>query len=145
MEPMRHVANSPRVFHQIIDDELVLIHLETGFYYSAGQMGADIWELLVADKSPEEIVDYFRDRDGGDRSQIESQVLAFLSELGREQLLTEIGGVEPAGTCMRIRTGRTQAQPSPGPVVLHKYGEMAELIIHGPDGQFYMTDRYRPQ
>jgi hypothetical protein len=141
----RFRANSPHVHHHIIDDEVVLINLETGFYYSAEQTGADIWELLVAGKRPEEIIAHLQDRHGGDRTQVESLVQAFLSELRKEQLITEIGDDEPAETYTRLTTHRRVERLTAGPVILYKYGEMAELIIHGPDSQFYKTDRYRPQ
>ena len=34
--------------HETMDGETILIHLETGAYYSLDGAGADTWELLAA-------------------------------------------------------------------------------------------------
>ena len=67
---MRHtgrlVVNPRRVVHETIDGETILIHLETGAYYSLEGSGAEIWNLLVAGWTEDELCDEVARRYPGD-------------------------------------------------------------------------------
>jgi hypothetical protein len=39
-------VNAPAVVSEAFEDEVVIIHLESGAYYSLDQSGAAIWQLL---------------------------------------------------------------------------------------------------
>lgn len=41
--------------HSKIDDEVVMVNVEQGNYYSLNRVGSSIWELLETPKSVEEI------------------------------------------------------------------------------------------
>ena len=40
-------VNAPAVVSEIVDDEIIIIHLETGTYFSLGGAGVTVWQLLV--------------------------------------------------------------------------------------------------
>ena len=49
-------VNPKKVVHQTIDGEAIIIHFDTGIYYSLAGAGAEIWALLAAGQSIDEIV-----------------------------------------------------------------------------------------
>ena len=38
--------NNPKVIHETIDGETVIVNLDSGNYYSLDATGADIWEYM---------------------------------------------------------------------------------------------------
>lgn len=46
----------PQVHARRFDDEIVLIHLKVGKYFSLDTVGATIWDQFVAGKTPDETV-----------------------------------------------------------------------------------------
>jgi predicted transcriptional regulator len=46
MDPTTHFAINRKVVHEVFDDEIVIINLDNGNYYTLTQTGADIWGLV---------------------------------------------------------------------------------------------------
>jgi hypothetical protein len=46
----------PKVHARRFDDEIVLVHLGAGAYFSLDSVGATIWDQLAAGKTPDETV-----------------------------------------------------------------------------------------
>ncbi len=46
MEPTARLQRSPNATFQVVADEAILIHLQTGVYYSLNEVGTAFWELL---------------------------------------------------------------------------------------------------
>jgi hypothetical protein len=46
----------PKVHARRFDDEIVLLHLGVGTYFSLDSVGATIWEQLTSGKTPDETV-----------------------------------------------------------------------------------------
>ena len=42
-ETLRYRVSNPRIIHEIMEGEVVLINLDTGTYYSLDRAGAHIW------------------------------------------------------------------------------------------------------
>jgi hypothetical protein len=76
-----------RVVHETIDGETILIHLETGSYYSLGGCGADIWGLLAAGWSDDAVVAEMQRRHAEDPEVVAAAVRELLSSLTREDLV----------------------------------------------------------
>ncbi len=51
-----HFHTAPNVHARRFDDELVLLHLGAGMYYSLDPVGATIWETLSEGRSTDEAV-----------------------------------------------------------------------------------------
>ncbi len=45
---MRHATDRRKVVRETIDGEAILIHMETGVYYSLDGTGSEVWDLVVA-------------------------------------------------------------------------------------------------
>jgi len=46
MEPARFRVNSPTVVSETVDGEVIMIHLDTGNYYSLRSTGSLIWDAI---------------------------------------------------------------------------------------------------
>jgi hypothetical protein len=49
-----HVIASSKIVWQNFDDELIVIHLESGIYYILNRSGASVWRMLEAGLAPAE-------------------------------------------------------------------------------------------
>src|SRR3954469_9359121 len=98
MTPRRFRVDPRRVVHETIDGETILIHLNTGAYFSLSGCGPEIWSLLVDgwsdDAAAAELGRRYPDHD-----RAADAARAFVRELVREELLEESEGVgeEPPG------------------------------------------------
>src|SRR4051812_17112881 len=80
-------VDTRRVVHETIDGEVILIQLETGFYYSLDGVGAEIWALLGEDAAPADIASRLCERHGTNPTATTALVNQLLRELCNESLL----------------------------------------------------------
>jgi hypothetical protein len=117
----RYRINSSGVIHETIDDEVVIINLDKGHYYSLDGCGAWIWRALVAGLSPAAIVDAF----AGDQGAIGSGLSELIAELEAEGLIV----TADAGDV----TVELEAPTAPFEAVkLQRYSDMEELLLLDP-------------
>lgn len=122
--------NTPSVVHEMIDDEVVIVDLDTGRYYSIDKVGADIWRLLGDHGNVEDIVAWISSHYDAEESHIESSVLTMIAELKQEQLIVPYeaqNGSKPEFTPAANTTTRSFSEPK-----LHKYTDMEELLLLDP-------------
>jgi hypothetical protein len=79
--------NTPAVVSEIFDDEIVIIHLESGAYYSLDQSGADIWKLLQQGADLAEINTRLSAAYSVSPDEMAQIVPQFVKELTQEQLI----------------------------------------------------------
>lgn len=83
----RHVAG-PDVLARQVGDELVLLDLPSGTYFSVNAVGAQAWELLKTGASGTEICDAVMQRFDVDRATVEADMAGLLTDLvGRGLIL----------------------------------------------------------
>ena len=51
--------NSPKVIHETIDGETVIVNLDSGNYYSLDDIGADIWDSIGKGVPVDHIIDRY--------------------------------------------------------------------------------------
>lgn len=119
-------VNAPLVASQIIDGEAVLIHFETGSYYSAGRGGAEVLRLLEERRTLGQIVADLAGRyEASDDAA--GDVHRFVGRLLEEGLVTPDGdGAAPA-----------EPPADGGPVVdqvpeLQKFTDLEDLLLLDP-------------
>ncbi len=100
-----------RVVGETIDDETILVDLETGAYYSLTGSGPQIWALLAAGCSEENIVDELCRRHPRDGAAIAGEAAALIDQLHDEGLLEE---------------SELSGEPAPAPVEESSAGERFE-------------------
>ena len=133
---MRFELDRRRVVHETIDGEVILIHMETGFYYSLEGPGSEIWDALVAGSGPDEIARRLRARYMAPPGAIEDAVSSLAEELCRERLLD--GTHEPSTNGATVGTPAPDSGDATTPLeefrapVLHRYTDMADFMLVDP-------------
>lgn len=69
-----------------LDNESVLLNVETGVYFGLGEVGTRIWQLLIEGLSPDDIVGRLLDEYEVAPHQLRDDVTSFLEHLEREGL-----------------------------------------------------------
>lgn len=118
-----------RVVHETIDDETILVNLQTGAYYSLKGSGPDIWALLVAGFSEDDVVGELRRRHPDDGGTVARATSALIEQLGADGLLEEVppSGSEPPPAPERATVaGRFE------PPVCERYIDMENFIRMDP-------------
>lgn len=127
--------NAPRVVHQTIDGETIMIDFDSGAYYSTDQAGAVIWEQVDGGAPVDEIVQVLAQRYNGDRRDIENAVTHFLAELQQESLISPVSIEYVRRGANLIADPADQAtatRPAFEMPVLHKYTDMQDLLLLDP-------------
>lgn len=92
----RYRLNEPAVIADIIDGEVVIMNLERGSYYGLDQVSADIWQLILAGRTGEEIVSLLCERFSVDQDRANADVTALIIKMVGEDLVISDGGRSPA-------------------------------------------------
>jgi hypothetical protein len=126
-------VNSPTVVHEVFDDEVVIINLETGVYYSVSGLAAEIW-TRIDEATAADIIGELAAKYGMPAQDVEASVQPFLDQLGTEGLIVSDPGV--SGTRTQPRGEETErampgARPFEAPV-LRKYSDMQDLLLLDP-------------
>jgi hypothetical protein len=133
--PTQFRINSPKVIHETIDGETVIVNLDSGNYYSLDTVGADIWDAVGKGLPVDHIIEDISFKFSGEREEIEQAVRLFMNELLQETLIAprgpgSAGNEETRDTPVRSATpdGRL---PFKTPT-LQKYSDMQELLLLDP-------------
>ncbi len=128
-------VNAPKVVHETIEGEVVIVNLDKGDYYSLVQAGADIWSGIISGISRDEIIEEINQRYAGDRATIEKSVNDFIEQLQREELI-KIDQTDESpnsnGKTAPILAEVNGEKPNFEPPSLNKYTDMEELLALDP-------------
>ena len=81
------VVRASDVLSSPVEDELVMIDLEQGAYYSLDRVGADIWSRLAEPQAVAALCAQLMQRYEVDQATCEADVLAVLNEMAENGLL----------------------------------------------------------
>jgi coenzyme PQQ synthesis protein D (PqqD) len=123
--------NRPTVIDEAFDDEVVVINLDTGSYFSLDKAAADIWVGVASGATANEVVAYMQGKYAADLGTLESAVNRFLAELRAENLIVADINENSEGAAKL---------PTPSPAmkltfelpVMQKYTDMQELLLIDP-------------
>jgi len=130
---MRLAVNRPRVIHETIDGETIVIHMGSGTYYSLVDASATVWELIDQQATVEEIADALARRYDAARGDIEGAVRRLVDELRQEDLVTP--GAGPAGEVRAATSAEavSSAPRTPLPTLrFEKHTDMQDLVRLDP-------------
>lgn len=134
LSPMRF-KYSPQIVYENFDDEVVIINLESGSYYSLDKTGAAIWGMIEGDATVGEIIEGLVRRYVGHRSEMEVAAHQFVDELRREGII-EIGvsNEDENHEVSQIPLGdhHIMERPDFHPPLIRKYTDMQELLLLDP-------------
>ena len=115
-----------RVVHETVDDETIIIDVDEGSYYSLTGAGPEIWALIVAGGSEDEIAEELARRYSA--SEVSEALPKLLERLLAEGLAVRV----PAGSVSRSDLG---AVPANGEFVtpeLTKFTDLQNLLLLDP-------------
>ena len=87
---------SPSVRSTAAGEDLVLLHLERGTYFTLNETGAWIWQQIGAGRTVSEIWSSLPERFAVDEEKAKSDVLALLGDLLAEELVAAESDETPA-------------------------------------------------
>ncbi len=82
------------VLSRKLDDEMVLLNLDSGEYFGLNDTGTRVWELLSDGRSREEVVDCLTEEFEVEVETASAHVMTLCSELLEAGLLAERGEAE---------------------------------------------------
>jgi len=133
LQPAAFRINTPRVVHQTIDGETIIIDFDNGTYFSADGVGAMIWEQIAQNASVDEIVHALTQHYAGDGADIKKGVGQFLIELERESLIAPLDSPPPAPRAAPVIPDPSlAARPAFQAPSLNKYTDMQDLLLLDP-------------
>jgi len=127
--------DSPNVVYETFENEIVVVHFESGNYYSLEKSAADIWSSIARGMTLAEIAQALNRLYREVPPDIEEQVGQFVAELRQESLVTADGQDAP------VDMGKGEKLPdSPVPSeqsayespVLQRYTDMQDMLLLDP-------------
>jgi Coenzyme PQQ synthesis protein D (PqqD) len=118
-----------KVVSETVDGETILIHLQTGSYYSLTGAGPGIWALAGGSRSAVEIARELAERHGENERTVMSSVIGLLTELVAEDLLEPGVSRIANGTDPPAATEPSTAWSAPK---LARYDDMKDFLLVDP-------------
>lgn len=127
-------VNKADILFENFDDEIVLINLKSGYYYSINESGMIIWDLLINKHSTRQINVAFRKAYPGMKNEFEQSVDKFVIELETEGLIVSVlKNVINNDTSTEFHEKiRSENGIDPALPVLEKYTDQQELLLLDP-------------
>jgi hypothetical protein len=123
-------VNEPNVVYEAFGEEVVLVNLDTGKYYSISGTGPTLWNDLARGFEIEQVVARIQRVYTGDNAAIATDVSKFAERLLDEQLL--VPAVEPQASSVAEVVAATGARPSFVSPVIENYDDMQDLLVLDP-------------
>jgi hypothetical protein len=121
MQPSYQVSTG-KIAHEKIDGEIIVIHYDTGDYYSMTGTAAALWEMMMTPQDLDRIRARFTSWD----SRAEASVTRFLDVLVGEGLIHATNG---AGGAVASNGGERLVFEDP---VIEKYSDMKTILLADP-------------
>jgi hypothetical protein len=140
----RYRINRLSVVYEKFEDEVIIINLDSGNYYSLDRVGADMWCLIEGGTAVSEIVKWVIERyEGSSPDDIEKAINESIAELEKEGLIVP-GELEKSenGKALNLvakaESGTKEAifeKP-----VLQKHTDMQDFLLVDPIHEVDYTD-----
>ena len=70
-----------------VDEDVVMVNVETGFYYAASDVAREIWEAIARPTKISDLIDDLTATHDVERSECQEQTVTFLETMLAERLL----------------------------------------------------------
>lgn len=129
--PPTYRINRPKVSHEHIEGETMVINFDTGAYYNLRASALTVWDQLVTGATLDDLVTTVSRAYQGNEAEIRTTVSAFLEELLREDLVVQqtesAAPPRPAGTVPVPAVAVPFTPPE-----LEKYTDMQDFLLADP-------------
>jgi len=125
--------NNTDVVFENFGDEIVLINLKSGSYYSMNGPGSTIWELLLKNISPIQILEFIRQK--YPENEYEDTFKKFITVLEAEGLIVPTGEYDQTGPGTvgdEFNHLLHQKEKAPGIPLIKIYTDQRELLLLDP-------------
>jgi hypothetical protein len=119
----------PNIMHETIENEVVVVNIDNGTYYSFDGVGGRIWEWLGGGRTLDGVIGAVQSSFRGDAATIAASVTAFVKQLRAEQLVRVTVGGEHSETPDSAAPPDAPAFVAPA---LQKYTDMEALLLVDP-------------
>lgn len=129
---IHYALNSPDVAWEAFDDEVVIVNLQSGHYFSARGTGAAIWRAVVAGATHADMCDLIASTYEVDRQQLDECIRKFVESLVERTLIVpadagRAGSAAPAPSAPPPATKLAFAPPA-----LDTYSDMQDILLLDP-------------
>ncbi len=93
MKPVTVVKRSAQATSQVVAGEAILIHLDSGTYYSLDPVGTAFWEMLDGRQTIADHATVIADTHGVDRAMVVEDLIELAVNMAEQRVVEE---VEPA-------------------------------------------------
>ncbi|MHC4268329.1 MAG: PqqD family protein [Planctomycetota bacterium] len=131
----RFKINVPKIVHETIDGETVILNLDKGDYYSLVGIGADIWGLIENNDTMGRIFEKISNNYQGDRGKIEVAINNFVLELKQEGIVifnNENSQENDESSHLQDQIELNENKPVFEVPILNKYSDMQDLLLLDP-------------
>ena len=126
----RLCLNQEEVAAKVLDGEAIIINLTSGQYYRMDKVGAEIWQMIEARHSVEELILSIFGRYNVSLEQVRVDVERLTAELVEENLVTVANDGMPLSEIRDVKQRKDKSTyESPN---LKKYSDMADLLALDP-------------
>jgi Coenzyme PQQ synthesis protein D (PqqD) len=123
--PLR--AASANVHSKVFDDEVVILDMKSGTYFSLRGSGVDIWRLVEANASVAMISEALGERYDASSTEIETALDSLLGELAESGLLVADASLDPSRPAVPAAEKIPFAEPQ-----IERFTDMQELLLLDP-------------
>lgn len=82
-----YIKRNKEVFASEIDEEVVMMNVDTGRYYGMDTVGSRIWELVAEEIQVKDVIETLMEEYDVSEEQCKKDVLEFLNELYENKLI----------------------------------------------------------
>src|SRR4051794_33308814 len=122
-------AAHAEIAHERVEDEVIVINLRTGAYFSLIGAAPDAWDLLLTRTALDDIAGAIVERYGADVATVRTDLGPFVCSLVDEDLLV---ATEPATSASTLDDKDPAVERTYRPPMLEKYDDMEELLLLDP-------------
>jgi hypothetical protein len=129
-----YAAAHTEIAHERVEDEVIVINLRTGAYFSLVGAAADIWDLLLTGRPLDTVAATVARRVGVEVPVVRADLDPFVTSLLHEGLLVaaEPPAALPIDDTVPLDDQRAAPEGTYRPPMLEKYDDMEELLLLDP-------------
>ena len=134
-EQFRWVVNTPSVVSETVEGETIVIHLETGAYYSLEGSAGECWDFVVRNGRDDQAVPWMGSHYAESEDALSSAWIEFTDSLQKENLVRREGLGEPELSGSTASEGANIAQAGSAAFTapkIQKYEDMREMLLLDP-------------
>jgi hypothetical protein len=119
-----------RVIHEMFDDEVVIVDLDTGRYFCVQEAGADIWRLMLTGQSVAEMAASLAARYDASEDALADATARLCDELVRERLVAATTDTPAARDAAPLNAADPRRPFTPP--ALQVYTDMQDRLLLDP-------------